>query len=245
VKLLHDQTIRESTRARIQALSHNASPEWGKMSVGQMLWHCNQVLGTSLNDIQVIPRRPPFPVPLLKFMLFNLPWPHGAPTAPEYKSDLPRDFEAERGRCLGLIDRFTARHPEHHTRQQSSGRRSELLREPSAPARDEMVVPDIDFVECGANRGHDLRVAVTKIEHTTIAMTVPVPLLGVSVLEPRTVARAHHNSESERMERGNLPAVHVPCERGLGCCDRGVRLSCCHNRIMPGTVARSRRTFRP
>ena len=82
---------------------------WGRMSVDQMLWHCNQVLGTSLNDIQVVQRRPPFPVPVLKFMLFNLPWPHGAPTAPEYKSDVSRDFEAERRRCLELIDRFAAR----------------------------------------------------------------------------------------------------------------------------------------
>jgi len=61
------------------------------MSADQMLWHCNQVLSTSLDDIQVVPRRPPIP------------------TAPEYKSEVSRDFEAERKRCLELIDRLTAR----------------------------------------------------------------------------------------------------------------------------------------
>jgi len=79
------------------------------MSVGQMLWHCNQVLKTSLRDIQVVPRRPPFPVPMLKFMLYRMPWPHGAPTAPEYMAGVPRDFEAERKQCLDLMDRFLAR----------------------------------------------------------------------------------------------------------------------------------------
>jgi hypothetical protein len=78
------------------------------MSVDQMLWHCNQVLGTSLGDVSVDLRRPPFPVPVLKFMLFKLPWPKGAPTAPEYRAADPRAFDLERQRCLDLIDRFAA-----------------------------------------------------------------------------------------------------------------------------------------
>ena len=45
-------------------------------------------------------------------MLFRMPWPHGAPTAPEYTSDVPRDFVAERKQCLELIDRFVARKTE-------------------------------------------------------------------------------------------------------------------------------------
>jgi hypothetical protein len=107
--LLHDPTVRDSIRARIDALSPTVTRRWGRMSVGQMLWHCNQVLKTSLGDIQVVPRRPPFPVPVLKLMLFRMPWPHGAPTAPEYRAHDPRDFEAERRKCVELIDRFVAR----------------------------------------------------------------------------------------------------------------------------------------
>ena len=107
--MLHDPAVGESIRARIQTLSPDAKPRWGKMSPGQMLWHCNQVLGTSLGEVQVGLRRPPFPIPLLKLMLFHLPWPHGAPTAPEYVAVEPRAVEQERERCLELIDRFTAR----------------------------------------------------------------------------------------------------------------------------------------
>ena len=107
--LLHDPAVRDSIRARVEALSPTATRRWGRMSVGQMLWHCNQVLRTSFRDMQVVPRRPPFPVGALKFMLFRMPWPHGAPTAPEYMADVPRDFEAERKQSLELIDRFVAR----------------------------------------------------------------------------------------------------------------------------------------
>jgi hypothetical protein len=107
--LLHDPAVHDGIRARIRALTPDADRQWGRMSVDQMLWHCNQVLRTSLNDIQVVPRRPPLPVPVLKFVLFNLPWPHGAPTAPEYRAAAPREFETERRQCLELVDRFVAR----------------------------------------------------------------------------------------------------------------------------------------
>src|SRR5690349_21104132 len=106
---LHDPQVRDSIRARIRALSATSLPMWGRMSAGQMLWHCNQVLKTSLGDVTVVPRRPPFPVAVLKVALFHLPWPHGAPTAPEYRATGAHEFEIEKNRCLGLIDRFVAR----------------------------------------------------------------------------------------------------------------------------------------
>ena len=58
-----------------------------------------------------MPRRvtTPFPVSLLKIMLFRLPWPHGAPTAPEYVAAAAPEFEGERKQSLELIDRFVAR----------------------------------------------------------------------------------------------------------------------------------------
>src|SRR5262245_26147260 len=107
--LLHDPNVRDSIRARVEALSPDATRRWGKMSAGQMLWHCNQVLRTSLGENPGVEPRPPFPIPVLKFILFRMPWPHSAPTAPEYVADGPRVFEAERAQCLGLIDRFTTR----------------------------------------------------------------------------------------------------------------------------------------
>ncbi len=107
--LLHDPTVRDAIRGRLERLPATAERRWGRMSAGQMLWHCNQVLRTSLGDIVVESRRPPFPIPVLKFLLFAMPWPPGAPTAPEYQPGPPRDFETEQQQCLALVDRFTAR----------------------------------------------------------------------------------------------------------------------------------------
>jgi len=107
--LLHDAPVHTAIRARVQSLSPNATRRWGKMTVDQMLWHCNQILRTALGDIQVKRNQPPFPVPVLKFMLFQLPWPHGAPTAPEYVAVDHQAFDHERQQCLALIDRFIAR----------------------------------------------------------------------------------------------------------------------------------------
>jgi hypothetical protein len=106
--MLHESDVRSSIRSRVQSLTPRSTRKWGKMSVDQMLWHCNQVLATSLGDVVVELRRPPFPVPVLKFFLFNLPWPKGAPTAPEYQAVDVRVFEEEQQRCLDLIDRFAA-----------------------------------------------------------------------------------------------------------------------------------------
>jgi len=104
---LHDPAVRDGVRSRIGSLTSTVRPRWGRMSPAQMLWHCNQVFLTSLGENPVTPRRPPFPVGLLKLMLFKLPWPHNAPTAPEYRPDVAREFDAERASCLALIERFT------------------------------------------------------------------------------------------------------------------------------------------
>ena len=107
--MLHDPAVRDSIRLRLRRLSADARRRWGKMSVDQMVWHLSQVLKTSLGELPVVVRKPPLPAPIVKFMLFNLPWPHGAPTAPEYQTVDSMAFEAQRTQCLDLIERFTGR----------------------------------------------------------------------------------------------------------------------------------------
>jgi hypothetical protein len=107
--VLHDPAARDAIRARIRTLSPASPRRWGRMTPDQMLWHVNQVFRTSLGEAPVVRRHPPFPTPVLKLMLFKLPWPRGAPTAPEYVPEGGRDFEAERRMCLELMDRFAAR----------------------------------------------------------------------------------------------------------------------------------------
>jgi len=107
--LLHDPAVCNSIRSRVTQLTPSSSRRWGKMSIDQMLWHCNQVLGTALGDVSVELQPIPFPLPVIKFLLLSMPWPRGAFTAPEYQAVDPHVFEAEKAKCLELIDRFSQR----------------------------------------------------------------------------------------------------------------------------------------
>jgi hypothetical protein len=107
--LLHDASTRDSIRGRIQQLRADSPRRWGKMSVDQMLWHVNQSLANALGDFRPKPVKMPLPGPLIKFFALNMPWPRGAPTAPEFKPGERYSFEAERARCLALIDRVVAK----------------------------------------------------------------------------------------------------------------------------------------
>jgi len=80
------------------------------MSVDQMVHHVNRAMESALGRVQVKRIKMPLPNFIMKFLVINVPWPKGAPTAPEFISIGDRfDFEAERTRCLGLIDEFVAR----------------------------------------------------------------------------------------------------------------------------------------
>lgn len=107
--MLHDPAVRDSIRGRVQRLTPDATRAWGKMSVDQMLWHVNTSLKNALG--QPLPTEMRFPVPktVIRFLVLNLPWTKGAPTAPDLVAGDRYDFEVERQRCLQLIDEFTNR----------------------------------------------------------------------------------------------------------------------------------------
>ena len=106
---LHDPTYRTQVIQRVRALRPDAQRRFGKMSVDQMLWHTNGALEAALGQRDLTPRKFPIPRPLLKFLVMHLPWGKGAPTASELIPSGSYDFEAERARCIRLIDALAAR----------------------------------------------------------------------------------------------------------------------------------------
>lgn len=44
----------------------------------------------------------------MRFFVMYMPWPKNAPTHPSAKAQGTHDFEAERRRCLSLIERFVS-----------------------------------------------------------------------------------------------------------------------------------------
>jgi hypothetical protein len=109
VASIHESDLRTRLEQRLRLLTPESKPHWGKMSVDQMLWHVNQAMATALGAHEAPAIRMPLPRAVMKFIVLTLPWTKNAPTAPSFKTQARHDFEAERSRCLQLIDQMAAR----------------------------------------------------------------------------------------------------------------------------------------
>ena len=79
-----DAAAREDFCRRVDRLTPNASPQWGKFNATQMLAHLNDAMRMSMGELPVKPRNLPLRYPPLKqLVIYALPFPKGAPTAPE------------------------------------------------------------------------------------------------------------------------------------------------------------------
>jgi hypothetical protein len=107
MRMIHDDEWRANVQTRIRTLRQDQKPRWGKMSVDQMLWHVSDAMEMALGKRHPGPRKPPLPAPVMKVLVLNLPWPKGLPTLPEFVAKRAYDFDAERHRCLALIDEMS------------------------------------------------------------------------------------------------------------------------------------------
>lgn len=109
---------RERLEHRLDILSVNAQPKWGKFTAPQMVTHLNEALRMGLGELPVKPRKTPFKkFPLKQLIIYALPFPKGAPTAPELLSGEAREWNGEVSRFKDLLSRFATgshtRMPEH------------------------------------------------------------------------------------------------------------------------------------
>ena len=93
---------------RINKLSAETQPNWGKMSVGQMLAHC------SVAYEYVYDNKYKKPKGLKKFILTKFikpmivsekPYKQNGPTSPDFKMTTPKEFETERKRLIDYLER--------------------------------------------------------------------------------------------------------------------------------------------
>jgi hypothetical protein len=108
--ILHDLTVRDSLKERVNSLQPETPRRWGRMTVDQMLWHVNRGLENALGRYEVKEQKIPLPSAIVKFVVFNLPWRKGkTPTAREFVAREHYDFAAEQARLLRLIDEMCAK----------------------------------------------------------------------------------------------------------------------------------------
>ena len=116
---LRDQTVRNALVQRLQNLTPDTRPKWGKFDVPGMLCHLTDALDMALGTLPTQPmnRKLFHHFPLKHLIIYVFPFPKGAPTAPELLRSTPGDFDADRRRILELMDRLASvpagKGPEH------------------------------------------------------------------------------------------------------------------------------------
>ena len=108
---LHDPAFRESIKSRLRALKADAQPRFGSMTADQAVWHLGTGLETSLGKVNISGEKAPFPLPkaMLRLVVLYLPWPKGSPTMSVMKASGRKNIDAERERCLKLLDEFVSK----------------------------------------------------------------------------------------------------------------------------------------
>ena len=103
----------DSMLQRIESLRPDSPRQWGKMTLPQMLAHCQPPLRVAMGEL-------PLKRSLIGFLFGRMakrkllspePWKHGMPTAPEFRVTDLRDFAKEKSALIELARRFGERGP--------------------------------------------------------------------------------------------------------------------------------------
>lgn len=120
MKSFWDTTAREDLCRRVDRLTATAAPQWGRFNATQMLAHLNDAMRMTLGELVVKPKNLPLRyTPIKQLVIYALPFPKGAPTAPELLARCgDACFADEQAIFRALADRLAAkpsgeRWPEH------------------------------------------------------------------------------------------------------------------------------------
>jgi len=146
MKNIFNEADRNEILQRIEKLTPDSKPLWGKMNVAQMMAHCAKAAKFPTGEMPA--KRVGFPLNILGPMfkskvLDESPFRKNSPTAPEIKITDPREFEQEKANFIAAIKkigegesvvksdthpffgkmtakewgRINYKHPDHHLKQ--------------------------------------------------------------------------------------------------------------------------------
>jgi hypothetical protein len=105
---VYDAAARRKLQTRIDALTADARPRWGRMNVGQMVVHCDGHLRHSLGEHLTPVNRPIRFFPLNLLIIYLLPTPKGLPTMDELRDPVSKSFEGDRRRLKESLEKLGA-----------------------------------------------------------------------------------------------------------------------------------------
>ncbi|MFN7916622.1 MAG: DUF1569 domain-containing protein [Vicinamibacterales bacterium] len=110
MQTLWNQSDRTALLARFAALPATAPARWGRLTAPKMVSHVTDALRAGLGELPVSDKPGPLKVwPLNALVIYYLPWPKGAPTAPELIARTPAGWETELDALRAAIERFASR----------------------------------------------------------------------------------------------------------------------------------------
>ncbi|WP_396169410.1 DUF1569 domain-containing protein [Flavobacterium sp.] len=105
---IYDKSDTEKIIARIQSLTSETPAVWGKMTVDQMLQHCNAAIEVAFGEKEItVNWMMRLLGKLVKKKIFNSDFQHNSPTAPEFIFDDSYDFETSKTTLIQKYSRFS------------------------------------------------------------------------------------------------------------------------------------------
>jgi hypothetical protein len=99
-------------RSRLDNLTPQHKPRWGRMNAAQMQVHVRQQIECALGQLELKPMTGVFRMPLMPYLIIHwLPWPKGAQTAPELVDPVTGDWDQERAALLDALEQLVASGP--------------------------------------------------------------------------------------------------------------------------------------
>jgi hypothetical protein len=109
-KSIFQAASRKELQERLINLAPERAPRWGRMNAPQMVVHLSDAVRLAFGELPFAPMRSPLGLPVVKqLVIFVLPWPKGAPTAPELLARAPAAWNGELVTLSALIERFATR----------------------------------------------------------------------------------------------------------------------------------------
>jgi hypothetical protein len=113
MKTIFNEVDRKEISRRVASLRPDAQRQWGKMTVDKMLAHIADGLRSAVGELPVKPKNTPLRfAPARYLVLYWLPFPKGAPTAPELIERQPESIEEELRAVQELLEKFAAKDPQ-------------------------------------------------------------------------------------------------------------------------------------
>jgi len=104
MKSIFDESTFKEVEERFNKLSRDSEGLWGKMSVGQMLWHCQIFVKDAIKNKKYTKRGNPIISWFFKKSMYsNKLWRKNLPTTPFAKAKEEKEFEVEHKKLLELI----------------------------------------------------------------------------------------------------------------------------------------------